>query len=447
MIKTQRGLNIPIAGAPRQAVHDARPVRSVAVLGGDHVGMKPAMSVQVGDVVKKGQPLFADKKIDKVVYTAPAGGMVSAINRGAKRALVSVVIDVDENEEAVEFPAIATDRPIDAAIIRERLLEAGLWSALRTRPFSRVAPPDGTPDAIFVTAIDTNPMAPNPAVTLTIHREDFARGVNLVARLTEGPVFVCTAPGVELGPIAADNVRQEVFVGPHPAGLVGTHIHFLWPVSGAGRSVWHIGYQDVIAMNKLFQHGELWTDRIISIAGPPASDPRLLRTRMGANLEELAAGEASADNVRLISGSVLSGVKAKGPTAFLGRYHQQLSMLREDRSRQLLGYLSPGKGKHSTLPIYLSRLFPRRRLDLTTTMNGSPRGMVPVGSYEAVMPLDILATQLLRALLTGDVEDAIALGCLELDEEDLALCTYSCPAKYEYGPVLRKMLTQIEKEG
>ena len=211
--------------------------------------------------------------------------------------------------------------------------------------------------------------------------------------------------------------------------------------------VWFINYQDVIAIGRLFISGELDNTRILALGGPGALRPRLIRTVMGASLEELTAGELSEGDQRVISGSVFAGRLVEAPVEFLGRYHLQISVLPEDRSRRLLGYLTPGADKHSVFPIYLSSWLGRKEISFSTTMNGSSRAMVPIGTFESVMPLDILATQLLRSLLVGDLDTAINLGCLELDEDDIALCTYACPGKYEYGPVLRTVLDQIEKEG
>ncbi len=210
---------------------------------------------------------------------------------------------------------------------------------------------------------------------------------------------------------------------------------------------WTIGYQDVIAVGRLFTTGRLYTDRVVALAGPQVEQPRLLRTRLGASLEELTAGQLKPAENRIISGSVLGGVTARGPRAFLGRYHTQVSVLEEGYKRDFMGWLSPGSKKHSRLRIYLSQFAPGKLMNYTTNTNGSERAMVPVGTYEHVMPLDILPTQLLRALIVGDTATAQQLGALELDEEDLALCTYVCPGKYEYGPILRDNLTRIEKEG
>ena len=214
------------------------------------------------------------------------------------------------------------------------------------------------------------------------------------------------------------------------------------------RSVWNVGYQDVIAIGKLFGEGVLDVERIISLAGPTVKNPRLLRTRMGVSLAELTEGQLVECENRVISGSVLSGRTAMGDeTGYLGRYHLQVTALAEGRERELFGWLGLGPTKYSTINSYLGSVIPGAKFRFTTTTNGSDRAMVPIGMYEEVMPMDIMPTFLLRALLMQDIERAEELGALELDEEDLALCTFVCPGKSDYGPLLRKLLTTIEKEG
>lgn len=445
MIKIKKGLDLPISGAPKQTIEKGQSVRSVAVLGFDYVGMKPTMEVKVGDKVKKGQLLFSDKKTPGVIYTSPASGVVSAVNRGERRVFQSVVIDVN-GDESIQFKKYdaAAIKSLSAAEVQANLVESGLWTALRTRPMSKVPALDSKPAAIFVNAMDTNPLAADPAVVLAEQKESFASGLQVLARLTEGKVFLCQAEGASIP--TADVATVETFAGVHPAGLTGTHIHFLQPVS-ENKTVWSIGYQDVIAFGKLFETGEIYTDRVVSIAGPQVKSPRLVRTQIGASLDELFAGELNDGESRLISGSVLGGRTAAGPLAYLGRYHNQVSVLEEGRDRPGLHYLRPGLERHSVMSIYLSKLMNGKKFPFTTTTNGSERAMVPIGNYEKIMPLDILPTQLLRALIVEDMETAIQLGALELDEEDLALCTYVCAGKYEYGPILRANLTRIEQEG
>jgi len=445
MIKIKRGLDLPITGSPEQRIDDARQVRSVAVVGFDYQGMKPTMEVREGDRVKLGQILFSDKKTPGVIFTAPAAGVVSAINRGDKRVLQSVVIDV-EGDEAVTFDSYDADKlaSLDQQVVRDQLISSGLWTALRTRPYSKTPAVDSKPSSIFVTAMDTNPLAADPAVIIKQHAADFETGLKVLSRL--GKVWLCKAEGASIPGESVSGVSTESFAGPHPAGLPGTHIHNLDPVNEV-KTVWQINYQDVIAFGVLFSQGKIWTDRYVALAGPQVEKPRLLKTRLGANLDELTAGELTPANNRVISGSVFGGRMARGPVCYLGRFHSQVSVLKEGDERQLLHYLRAGKNKHSVLNIFVSKLSPSCLFNFDTSTNGSPRAMVPVGNYEMIMPLDILPTQLLRYLIVGDTEMAQKLGCLELDEEDLALCSYVCAGKYEYGPILRDNLTRIEKEG
>ncbi len=448
MIEVKKGLDLPITGAPEQRIEDAQPVRHVAILGTDYVGMKPTMEVQEGDKVKLGQLLFTDKKIDGVRFTAPAGGEVVAINRGEKRRLLSVVIKVDENEEAMTFAS--HDRgalgQLDRQTVVDQLVESGLWTALRTRPFSRTPAIDSVPADIFVTAVDTHPLSADPAFIINENAQAFEDGLKVLTRLTEGNVFLCTGANASIPGGDVSGVKTESFAGPHPAGLVGTHIHYLSPVA-LHKKVWHIGYQDVIAFGKLFVEGKLDISRIVAVGGPRAEKPRIRRTRVGASTQELLAGEViKPDDTRVISGSVFSGAAAEGKLTYLGRFHNQISLLEEGNKRTFMGWLSLGANRHSVMGIYLSKFKGLSNYAPTTSTNGSERAMVPVGNYERVMPLDIMPTQLLRSLIVGDIEVAMQLGCLELDEEDLALCTYVCPGKYEYGPILRDNLTMIEKE-
>ncbi|WP_296219161.1 Na(+)-translocating NADH-quinone reductase subunit A [Pseudomonas sp. UBA2684] len=445
MIKIKHGLDLPITGAPAQRIEAARPVRSVAVIGFDYHGMKPTMDVQVGDRVKLGQVLFSDKKSPGVNYTAPGAGVVSAIHRGEKRVLQSVVVDLDGDEQIsfAQYPAAQLASLSDAQV-RENLQQSGLWTALRARPFSKVPAADAVASSIFVTAIDTHPLAADPALVIGEYAADFENGLKVLSCLAK--VFLCKADGANLPGEQLSHVQTEAFAGPHPAGLAGTHIHFLDPVN-ASKSVWSINYQDVIAVGKLFTSGQLWVERVVALAGPVVEQPRLLRTRLGASLEEITAGQLHVGYNRVISGSVLGGRTAQGAFAYLGRYHLQVSCLAEGHERELMHYLRAGINKHSVMNIFVSKLNAVKKFAFSTTTNGSPRAMVPVGNYEAVMPLDILPTQLLRYLIVGDTEMAQKLGCLELDEEDLALCTYVCAGKYEYGPILRDNLARIEKEG
>lgn len=441
----KRGLDIPIAGQPVQSIAAGAAVDTVALIGDDYVGMRPKMLVREGDRVKLGQPVFQDKKTEGVIYTSPGAGTVAAVNRGEKRKFESLVIELS-GDDAETFKSYPSLDGVSEEEARELLVSSGEWTALRTRPYSRVPAPTSSASSIFVTATDTQPLAPEPELIISQHKEAFITGLHVVRLINNGNVFVCThgdsrVPGKEI-----PGVQFEAFSGPHPAGLAGTHIHTLDPVS-VGHVVWTIGYQDVIAWGYLFQTGKLFTERTISIAGPAIKNPQLYKTRRGANILALVADNLSDSNIRIVSGSVLSGRKVADPVQFLGRYHNQVCALKEGNFREFLGWQKPGVNKFSITRTFVGSWLKGKKFDLNTNINGGYRCMVPIGTYERVMPLDILPTQLVRALITGDTERAQQLGCLELDEEDLGLCTFVCPGKYEYGSILRENLTRIEKEG
>lgn len=452
--RIKRGLQLPIAGQPQQVIERGRAVSHAALLGADYIGMRPTMHVEVGAVVDRGQLVFEDKKTPGVRYTAPVAGTVAAINRGERRAFQSLVIRLSDEERQgqgrqVTFasytggpvPALGSDQ------VRDLLLESGLWTTLRARPFSKVADPTVRPRSIFVTAMDTNPLAPDVDVVLQGFEAEIEAGLQALTKLTDGPVFFCTAARSSLRPPAVDRVRHEQFDGPHPAGTVGVHIHTLDP-AGRGRIVWHVGYQNLVAIGRLFLTGELMTRRVVSLAGPSVLNPRLIETVVGASTDELVEGELAPGDQRVVSGSVLSGRKAQGEAlGYLGLYHNQISVLPEGRQREFMGWAAPGLNRFSVSGAFLSALRRGARYPMTTSTNGSVRAIVPIGLYESVMPMDLEATYLLKALATRDIERAEQLGVLELDEEDVALCTFVCPSKNEYAPWLRDVLTAIEKEG
>ena len=421
-IRIRRGLDINVPGAPRQTLSDGPDVTTVALQGAGYPDVRALLSVAVGDRVKLGQTLFVDRHRPAIAFTAPSAGTVTAINRGPRRSLASLVIDRSGDDE-VEFdrPGANPSRQDAQAL----LLRSGLWPAFIARPFGRIPDPAAAPAAIFVTAMDTNPLAADAAVVLAPYEEAFRAGLEAIRALTDGPVYVCQAPGKSLADGCSKPIQSVTFQGPHPAGLPGTHIHHLAPVGG-GRVAWQINYQDVIAIGILFASGKLWTDRVISVAGPGVRRPGLVRAPIGADIDDLVAGNLKGGALRVISGSVLSGRTAR----YLGRYHQQVSVLHE-------GWSEP-------VDRFLGRYWPRHD---STMLNGESGPLVPTALLDRVMPLRILPVPLLRALSVGDEESAETLGCLELIEEDVALLSYACPGKTNYGPLLRRVLDSLAEGG
>ncbi len=449
-IRIRRGLDIPIAGAPEQSIVDGPKIARVALDGRDYPGLKPRMLVKPGDKVDLGQPLFIDKRDLSVPYTAPGKGTVVAVNRGARRALECIEIELAEGGDTPPmFDPLGDDdiAHADRAELAERLRQSGLWTALRTRPYSRVPHSDGVPCSIFVTAIDTVPLCADPRVIVAPQADAFATGLRVLSRLTDGPVHLCTGSDWDVAVGDVERVQHVAFQGPHPAGLAGTHIHFLDP-AGRDRVVWYIGYQDVIAIGHTLASGTIDTRRVVALSGDCVRKPRLVATRLGASTDDLVRGEIDEPGTcRVITGSVLTGRKAAGGNAYLGRYHNQVSVIGEGGERRRFGWLGWWPRRYSAGAALVKRSGHRKRIVFDTSMNGRYTSMLPMKVFDRVMPLDILPSPLFRALLVEDTDQAQALGCLELDEEDLALCSFVCPAKQDYGVALRMNLNEIERGG
>ena len=450
MIRIKKGLNIPINGSPTEEIVDSTRSRSVAILGNDYVGMKPTMLVEEGDRVKLGQALFEDKKNPGVIFTSPAGGKVESINRGDRRVLQSVVIEVEQEEEIEEFNRYSEDEldKTTSAEIRSQLIKSGSWTAFRTRPYSKIPGVEEIPNNIFISLLDTQPLSPNPEIITNLNTDNFNFGLKVLKRLVDCPIHISTGPNSNLDLPEDDQVIKHIFSGPHPAGLVGTQMHYISPASLSNIN-WTIGYQDVIAIGAQFRTGKVFVERVVSLAGPQVNEPKYLKTRLGACTDEVTAGQLTQRENRVISGSVISGREAIGSYAYLGRYHNQISVVAEPNSkdREFMNWLTPGPRKFSKIPLFLSSLFPKKLYKFKALMNGSDRPIVPIGVYEEVLPLNFLPAMLLRNIVLMDTEKIQALGGLELDEEDLSLCSFVCPGKYDFGSLLRAGLTKIEVEG
>lgn len=428
-----KGLDLDLPGAPDQTIHPGPPVHEIAVRGTDFIGLQPRLLVEEGARVKAGDALIADKFDPAVTVTAPGTGTVVRIGRGRRRALEDIVIRLGEDDTAtVGFEAGARKDPgdMDRGAVVDRLCASGLWPSIRSRPFSRVPHTSSVPTAIFVTAVDTQPLAADPEVVIRARLPAFATGLRVLAKLSEGPLWLCTGPGWALANPPVNRIRHARFGGPHPAGLPGTHIHCLHPVGGR-RTAWHVGYQDVIAMGRLFGEGELDHTRVVALGGESASSPRLVQTRLGASLDELMGQEISnrASSI-VLSGSPLPGRRASSARRFLGRFDLQVCAFERPPGPRAFGWWWRG-----------------RQLRPARDRRGTPTGMLPLERFEALMPPGFLVVPLLRALMAGDTERARELGCLELDEADLALCAWVCPARCDYPGALRSTLDRIEREG
>ncbi len=431
-ITLKHGIDFPRAGGIALDSAAAPPVASIALYADDYGSLRARPAVAVGDRVLAGMPVMRDRRHPEVALISPVTGRVREVRMGPRRSLQAVVVATDgAAPEALSVEASAADEAaienIPRGQLRERLLASGLWAALRERPGDRVPPPDGHADAVLVRAMDTEPLAPDPLPLLGPAWQAFRAGLVALSRFAKHRVWVCTARRLEWP--TADlpaKVRQAVFGGPHPAGLPGTHISRLTPLS-PGRTAWHVDCQDVIAAGALLLTGRLPLRRAIAISGPHPHAARWVWAPPGARIRDLLRG-AERDAEWIISGSPLAGRSARKPFEHLGRFHRQVTVLG-----------GPSGPSPPEAPWW-------SRLGLHAAKPGPALGMVPDAGLEQAWALDVPVAPLLRALMVGDLDTAVALGCLDLGEEDLALCTLLCPGGHDYGAYLREALTRLREE-
>jgi Na+-transporting NADH:ubiquinone oxidoreductase subunit A len=437
VIKTSKGLNLPISGTPDPIISDTPNVTSVSLLANDFVGMKPTMMVKVGDIVKRGTKIFEDKKNPGIFFTSPAGGTVKDINRGDKRKFLSVEVEVSENEDAEYFEYENTSEGLT-----ELLINTGLWNAFRTRPFNRTPKVGSLPDAVFVNACDTNPLSVDPYFIIDQDRDDFKNGLEALTRLFSCPIH-CTYQNNNFE-INVDKINYCQVSGPHPAGLSSTHISQLYPVS-INKIAWTINYQDIISLGYLLKNKSLRTHKTIALGGPSVFKPSLISARISGNIDQLTAGKID-NNSRVVSGSLIYGHASEGIMNYLGFYDSIISAIPDEANDIFLNWLMPGSNLHSKLNVFSSSLLKPNKFTFNVSLNGGDRAIVPVGSYDEILPMDILVPQLLKALVVGDIEQAVELGMLELAPEDLALASYICPSKYDYCSILANNLNNLYLE-
>jgi Na+-transporting NADH:ubiquinone oxidoreductase subunit A len=359
--------------------------------------------------------------------------------------VLSVVIEVAQNEEQVAFNTADLTKA-DRESLVTALAKSGLWPCLRQRPFDKVAQSGDTPRSIFVTAMDTSPLAPSPLAMLEGREAAFQTGLKALTILSGGATYLCTADGEDWSGLLADGVTHQAFQGKHPTGNAGVHINSLDPV-GSERLVWHIDYQSVADIGEFVAEGKLATERRIAVVGPAALKTGIVKTRRGASTACFKSF-AKDGTVRFVSGSILAGSIANPQCqkGYLGRFAHQLTLVDDAPEREFVGWTKPIGSRWSLSNAYLAK-FLKKKFRVDTDMNGGERAIVPIGNYEKVMPMDILATQMIKALASDDLEGAEKLGVLELAEEDIALCQYVCASKIDITDMLRAMLTRIEKEG
>lgn len=420
--KIKQGLHFSKEGAPAQSLeYDDFNATTAAFLGADCPGLRPSLNVGPGDMVSVGDIVFTDRKNPDIAFAAPLSGHVASIDYGPRRTLSAFVIEADENIQDQKPDAQSQSALIDTASkqgVRQTLLKRGLWPAFQTRPFGGIPAPDAVPAAIFVNATRVSPRAPAPWIVLERLQAEFQQGVDLLTQLTEGPVYVCQAPEDTICSFS-DRVKGAFFSGTRASGLSGTHIDRLYPVT-LDHHVWSIGYQDVAAIGHLFQTGQYMPDRLVSVSGPRALQPKLIKTCLGASIGQICSGQVAPKSgqrmARILSGDGLTGREA----AFVGRYHQQITIANQPSDKGFWQWLSR-----------------------PSTARGA---FIPTAALEQALAIDVLPVPLMRALSIGDSAAAERLGCLALVEEDVAALTELCTSGADYGVLLRHVLDELAGE-
>jgi len=446
VFKLKKGHDIALQGAAERRVEKASKATATAVQPIDFRGLRPAMKVEPGDSVKRGTILFTDKRKPEVVFRSPAAGTVREIVRGDRRAIQRVIIDVG-GDEAEKFDSLSKTQvaALSTAEAKKVLLNSGLWPVLRQRPFSKIADPEKTPKSIFISAVDSAPLQAETDLLLGDRGQDFQLGIELLSKLTAGKIHLSSTAKTAAVFKDITGVEQHTFSGPHPAGNVGVQVHHIDRLL-AGELIWYLSPRHVAQIGSFLAKGSYVSNNLYALTGSELISRRYVDAIEGAAIKDLVNSPIDNARQRVISGNVLTGRKC-GSNGFVGFYDDMITVVPEVTGRRMFGWLSLGLNANSFWPMFLSRLTPGKKVAPTTDMNGEERAFVSTGEYEKLVPMDVLPVHLCKAILVDDIELMEQLGIYEVAPEDLALCSYICPSKIEFGDIIEKGIISMEKEG
>lgn len=444
-IKIRKGLNIRLQGTAEKIFTRAKNAELYAVKPTDFHGITPKLTIQVGDKVKAGTTLFFDKARPKIKFTSPVSGTIQLINRGERRRILEVIIKPDNASEFEDFKK-ADPLSLSREEIIHQLLESGLWPSIRQRPYNIIANPDDSPKSIFISAFDTAPLGPDYDFMLKDMEQEFQAGINVMSKLTEGQIHLNIGKEHDTSSIftRAKGVQLHEFAGPHPAGNVGVQIHHIDPIN-KGEVVWVVSPQDIAIIGRLFINGHYDASKIVVLAGSEIKNPKYFKTIAGACIQSITEDNIKSDNVRYISGNVLTGHRVS-QMGFLGYYDSQISVIPEGNHHEFIGWLSPGFNKFSFSRSYWSWLLKGREYKIDTNIHGGRRALMITGSFEQVFPMDIYPMQLIKAMIIEDIDLMEKLGIYEVVEEDFALCEFIDTSKTDIQTIVRKGLDLMIKE-
>jgi Na+-transporting NADH:ubiquinone oxidoreductase subunit A len=443
-IKIKRGFDINLAGKAEKKIAPTVHPNTFAIKTTDFLGLgREKLLVGEGDKVKAGTPLYHSKKHEKINITAPVSGEVVEIVRGEKRKLLEIRILADSQVEFESFQKYpASDiSGIPREVATEAILRSGSWANIIQRPFAVVANPDDTPKAIFISAFDSSPLAPDYNFIFKGEEKYFQAGLTILKKFTSGNIHLGINGNAEVATMftQAQGVKIHKFSGPHPAGNVGVHIHHINPIN-KNDIVWTVNPFGVIQIGKLFLEGVYDTSRVIAVAGSEIADPQYYRTHVGANIEPFVKGKLKTDNVRFVSGNVLTGEKIPA-NGYLGFYHNMLTVIKEGNTHSFLGWILPTNSKpsfHKAFGLFSFLNSSKKEYIPDTNTNGEERPFVQTGVLEKVLPMDIYPVHLLKAILAKDYDAMEALGIYEVAEEDFALCEFVDVSKNDIQAIVRE---------
>ena len=441
-IRLKRGLDIPLAGAAPAKIAETVAPDLVAVKPTDFKGLVPKMAVKEGDLVKAGQVLFVDKLRPEVRFCSPCSGSVQAVVRGDKRKLLAVVVKAGKEQESVKFDTVDCAK-LDKQAMTEALLERGLWPMIKQRPYGIVANPADSPKGIFISALNTAPLAPDAEFIMQGQMENLQKGIDALGRLTSGKVYLSCKAGSAFESLKGAEIYT--FEGPHPAGNVGVQINHISPIN-KGEIVWTVDLVSLAAIGRCLATGSYDMTRLVAVTGPAAKEPAYVKAVQGISLASIGK-YAQGGNVRYVSGDVLTGENV-GADGYLGYFDSQVTLLEEGDYYELLGWLKPLRlKKFSFSHLYWSWLAGKKKTyKLDTNTNGGPRAFVVSDVYGKVLPMDIYPVYLLKACLAKDIEKMENLGIYEVIEEDFALCEFVCPSKIEIQKIISDGIDLMLKE-
>ena len=447
-INIRKGHNIRISGSPENEYFSRPKSKTVSIQPNNFRYVKPKLLVKVGDKVDIGSPIFFDKVQPDIKWASPGGGEIKEIILGDRRSVENIIIELHEEEKSVLHTPVKYQEisSLGKAKVTDQIMEANLWPMIRQRPFNKIADPNDTPMAIFVSGFNSAPLTVNLDFALRYKQSVFQAGLNVLNQLSNGNVHLTFEVDTNCETLtAARNVNLHTVNGPHPSGNVGIQIHHINPWK-PNEVIWVINAQHVLTIGDLFLKGIYDPSIVATVAGPGVKNPAHIQTRTGASIETFLLDNLNSDDNRIISGDVLTGQETN-LNGFLGYYDTTISVVPNSNEREFLGLLKPGneQSRYSVTNAFISQ--DKSNFNFTTQQSGSLRPMVPINAWENMLPMDIYPNALYRSILAEDFEEMEGLGLLECDEEDFALCSFVCPSKIDVGSVIRHGLNLMKDDG